>query len=330
MHMIVVTGGAGFIGSNLVAALCARGTHKIVVCDRFGGSEKWRNLVAHPVHEVVAPDRLIPWLDANKTLVDAIFHMGGISSTTETDVDALVEQNFNASLRLWRWSIVNAKRFIYASSGSTFGDGEQGFDDNISLTYLRSLRPLNAYGWSKQMFDLHVASAAARNEPQPPQWAGLKFFNLYGPNEYHKDSQRSVVCQIAQHAIQGGTVKLFKSYNPQYPDGGQMRDFVYVRDAVNVMLWLLDHPQVKGIFNMGTGKARTFEDLAKAIFAALNRPPHIHYVDMPEHLVQKYQYFTQANMDRLRAVGYANSYTSLEDGVRDYVQSYLTKDDPYL
>lgn len=330
MQMIVVTGGAGFIGSNLVAELSKRGTHKVVVCDRFGSDERWRNLVAHPVHELVSPEKLIPWLDANKSLVDVIFHLGAVSNTTETDSDLLIETNFTLSLRLWRWSTFNAKRFIYASSSYTYGDGEHGFDDNPSLDYLRKLRPLSAYGWSKHQFDWHVASTAARKEPVPPQWSGLKFFNLYGPNEYHKESQRSVVCQIAQHAMQGGMVKLFKSYNKQYADGGQMRDFVHVKDAVKVMLWLLDHPKVSGIYNVGTGKARTFEDLANAIFAALNRNPHIHYVDMPEHLTQKYQYFTEAKMERLQSVGYTESFLSLEDGVRDYVQNYLAKDDPYL
>jgi len=330
MQMVVVTGGAGPIGSNLVAELNKRGTHKVVVCDRFGNNEKWRNLQAHPVHELVVPEKLIAWLDANKNLVDVIFHLGAVSTTTETDVDLLVDSNVNTSLRLWRWSIINGKRFIYASSSYTYGDGDEGFDDNSSLDYLRKLRPLNAYGWSKHLFNWHVASSVARHEPSPPQCAGLKFFNLYGPNEYHKDSQRSVVCQIAQHAIQGGMVKLLKSYNKQYTDGGQMSDFVHVKDAVKVMLWLLDHPKISGIYNVGTGKARTFEDLANAIFAAINRPPHIHYVDMPEHLLQKYQYFTEAKMERLPGAGYTEPFFSLEDGVKDYVQNYLVKDDPYL
>lgn len=330
MKTILVTGGGGFIGSNLVAGLTARQTHRVVVCDRFGTDDKWRNLVAHPVWEVIPPDLLFPWLEANKGTLEAVFHIGAVSSTTERDIDLILANNFILSVKLWRWCAINAMRFIYTSSAATYGDGSRGFDDNTAAEYLRSLRPLSGYGWSKQQFDLHVAASVAAGERTPPQWAGLKLFNAYGPNEYHKEIQRSVIGQIAQQAIMAGSVRLFRSYNPKYTDGGQMRDMIYVKDVVRVLLWLLDSPQVHGLFNLGTGKARTFNDMAQAIFSALGTPPKIHYIDMPETLVKKYQYFTEAKMEKLRAAGYADPFTTLEDGIKDYILNYLVKDDPYL
>jgi ADP-L-glycero-D-manno-heptose 6-epimerase len=242
----------------------------------------------------------------------------------------VLKHNFALSLKLWRWCSARNVRLIYASSAATYGDGGQGFDDNIALSYMRILKPMSGYGWSKHMFDMHVASAVGRGEAPLPQWVGLKFFNTYGPNEYHKEDQRSVISKIAPQAIQGAAVKLFRSYNDAYADGGQKRDVIYVKDVVKVMLWMLDHPKVSGLFNVGTGKAVTFNDMARAIFAALAREPVIHYFDMPEDLASKYQYFTEANIRRLRAAGYSEPFASVEEGVKDYIQNYLLKEDPYL
>jgi len=326
---ILVTGGAGFIGSNVAAALCERGTHRVVVCDTLGSGDKWRNLRKHPVYEVVPPGNLFYWLEMYGAGLDAIVHMGAISSTTETNVDLILENNQTVSTLLYRWCAENGKRFLYASSAATYGDGAQGFEDDSSPAYLNSLRPLNPYGWSKHLVDRYIATALALGEPAPPQWAGLKFFNVYGPNEYHKDDMRSVACVTFADARDGKPVMLFKSYRPDFHNGGQKRDFIHVKDCVSVALWLLDNPGVSGLFNVGTGTARTFDELARALFAALGREPRIDFFDMPEGLNNTYQYFTEARTDRLRAAGYGAPFTTLEDGVRDYVQNHLLKDDPY-
>jgi len=330
MKTILVTGGGGFIGSNLVAGLLARGTHHVVVCDTFGTSDKWRNLSKHCVYEIIAPDQMFDWLEVNRQQVEMVYHLGSISSTVENDLDLVLQHNFALSLKLWRWCISRSVRLVYASAAATYGDGKNGFDDNTDLAHMAKFTSLSGYGWSKHMFDIHVAGAVARGEAQIPQWVGLKFFNNYGPNEYHKGEQRSVISKMAPHAIQGAAVRLFRSYDKQYPDGEQRRDVVYVKDTVRVLLWMLDHSAVSGLFNLGTGKAVTFNQMANAIFAALNRKPNIHYIDMPETLVNKYQYFTEANMTKLRAAGYTEPFTPLEEGIRDYVQNYMLKDDPYL
>lgn len=330
MQTILVTGGAGFIGSNIVAGLCARGTHRVVVCDVLGNGDKWRNLRNHGVYEIIPINNLFYWLEMYSASLDAVIHMGAISATTETNVDLILENNQTTSTLLFRWCAENSKRLIYASSAATYGDGAQGFDDDASLAALDTLRPLNPYGWSKHIVDRYIARATALGETAPPQCAGLKFFNVYGPNEYHKEGQRSVVTTKFPDAAAGKPVKLFKSYRKDYKDGGQFRDFIYVKDCVNVVLWLLDNPKVSGLFNLGTGKARSFDDLAKALFAALGREPKIEYFDMPETLRNQYQYFTEAKMDRLRKAGYTQGFTSLEDGLRDFVQNYLAKDNPYL
>ena len=326
--MILVTGGAGFIGSNITAALAERGI-PVAVCDRFRNADKWRNLSKLELRDVVAPEALTAWLDAHTGEIEAIVHMGAISSTTESDVDLIVEVNFRLSRMLWRWCAAHRKRLIYASSAATYGSGEQGFDDDASTGALAKLRPLNAYGWSKHLFDRWVARELAEGRARPPQWVGLKFFNVYGPNEYHKGGMQSVVAQKYPLAVNGETLTLFRSHRSDVPDGGQKRDFVYVRDCVDVMLWLLDHPDVNGLFNLGTGQARSFEDLARAIFAALGRPADVSYIDMPTVIRPNYQYFTEASMERLRIAGYAQPFTSLADGVRDYVQRYLSLPDRY-
>lgn len=329
MKRILVTGGAGFIGSNIAGYLADHTDYRVVVADEFGESDKWRNLSKHSIFEIIAPEDVFFWLEGNKADLDVIIHMGAVSSTTETDVDFILEHNFTLSRGLWNWAAQNGKRFIYASSAATYGSGKAGFEDDA--TALSTLRPLNAYGWSKHLFDQFVSVATrAPHDKVPAQWVGLKFFNVYGPNEYHKGEQASVVEQIFPHAKYGRPVKLFKSHHPDYKDGGQLRDFVYVKDCVRVVMWLLANPAVNGLFNLGTGKARSFADLAAATFVAVGKPAAIQYIDMPEAIRDKYQYHTEARMERLRAAGYTESFYSLEEGVKDYVQGYLAQEDPYF
>jgi len=325
--MILVTGGAGFIGSNIVAALCERG-EDVVVCDRLESGDKWRNIARHALFDIVLPERVFDWL-ATAPQLDAVIHMGAISATTVTDGDLVFDVNVNFSTTLWDWCVSHSTPLVYASSGATYGDGSQGFDDDGSLEGLARLRPLNAYGWSKHFFDRRVARRVAAGQPAPPQWVGLKFFNVYGPNEYHKGSMQSVVAQKYPLVANGQPVTLFQSHHPDYPDGGQLRDFVFVDDCVDVMLWLLEHPEVNGLFNLGSGKARSFADLAKAIAAALDKPSQIEFFPTPEAIRPNYQYFTEARMDKLRAAGYTKPFTELEDGVRRYVQGYLARPDRY-
>lgn len=327
--MIVVTGGAGFIGSNILAALEARGAGKLVVCDRLRSNDKWKNIAKRELADIVHPEQLFDFLEANRKNIQAIFHMGAISATTETDADKIVANNFSLSLALWKWCAMSNVRFIYASSAATYGDGAAGFEDDWSMDHLVKLQPLNAYGWSKHLFDRRVARKIAHNSRRPPQFAGLKFFNVYGPNEYHKGGQQSVVSQIYPHAKEGAAYHLFRSHNPKYKDGGQMRDFIWIDDCVDVMMWLLDNPQVNGIFNVGTGQARPFIDLANAVYKALGKTPNIKFQDTPIAIRDKYQYFTQADMSRLRAAGYDKEFTSLEDGVARYVKDYLDHPDSY-
>ena len=328
--MIIVTGGTGFIGSNLVAGLEAKGAKDIVICDTLGMEDKWRNIAKREIRDLVHPDRLFDYLDTHKDKVEMVFHLGAISATTERDVDLIVETNIVLSRRLWKWCGKNKTRLVYASSAATYGDGEAGFDDVQSSEGLAQLKPLNAYGWSKHVFDRRVARVLEEgSESLPPQWAGLKFFNVYGPNEYHKEDQMSVVCKLYPQVIAGAAAKLFKSHHPDYEDGGQLRDFVYVKDCINVMLWLYENKNVSGLFNVGTGEARSFKDLAEATFKAAGVAPKINYIDMPEQLQEKYQYFTEANMSRLRQAGYDKTFTSLEEGIKDYVQSYMAQEDEY-
>jgi ADP-L-glycero-D-manno-heptose 6-epimerase len=254
--------------------------------------------------------------------------MGAVSSTTEPDADHIVHSNFTLSKTLWAWSVEHAARFVYASSAATYGGGEQGFEGKDDLQSLSRLRPLNAYGWSKFLFDLYARREVDRGRA-PRQWAGLKFFNVYGPNEQHKGSMKSVVTQIWPKVAAGNGVQLFRSHRPDYADGGQLRDFVYVRDCSQVVAWLLEKPEVNGIYNLGSGKARSFADLARAVFASAGRAPEISYVDTPVEIRDKYQYFTQADMGRLKAAGYAHPFTELEAGVADYVGRYLSQEDPY-
>ena len=327
--MIVVTGGAGFIGSNIVEALQQENYKDIVVVDRLGTDDKWKNIAKRELAAVVAPEEMFSYLEQNKREITAIVHMGAISTTTEKDVDAIIRSNFKLSWDLWCFCRDNQKQFIYASSAATYGDGSKGFSDNDSLSFLNQLRPLNPYGWSKALFDRKIAREVAEKRGTPSQYVGLKFFNVYGPNEYHKGGQKSVVAHIFPDVKNDKEVKLFKSYNPQYEDGQQLRDFVWVGDIADVILWLLAHKNVNGLFNVGSGEARSFYDLAKATWTAMNKTPKIGFKEMPEELKGKYQYYTKADISKLRQVGYSKPMTTLEEGVCQYVQDYLNKDDMY-
>lgn len=330
--MILITGGAGFIGSNLFAALSDRGGKRLVICDVLDNHDKWKNVAKHCFFDFVTPDQLFDFLMTYETDMEAIFHMGAISSTTERDGNLFLENNIRLSLDLFHWCGDHRVRYIYASSAATYGDGQQGFDDTFTARALAKLRPLNPYGWSKNAVDRAVAlmhEDSASDIPLPPQYVGLKFFNVYGPNEYHKGTQMSVVPGFVKQILETGQVNLFKSEHPNYEDGGQMRDFIAVDDCVSIMLWLLDASDVSGIFNVGTGKARRFDTLAKAVFTALNTPVNIQFIEMPEGLKTQYQYFTEAKMENLRTAGYEKAFLSLEEGVKRYVQDYLLKEDSY-
>ncbi|WP_295193313.1 ADP-glyceromanno-heptose 6-epimerase [uncultured Brevundimonas sp.] len=329
-RMIVVTGGAGFIGSNIVARLTAETAYDVVVCDRLETADlaKWKNLAKHAIADFWSPEELFEQLERHAERIEAVVHMGAISSTTEPDADLILRTNFILSRDLWDWCAIRGSRMIYASSAATYGDGETGFNDDDDAESLSQLRPLNAYGYSKMLFDQYAVRQAGRGQA-PPQWAGLKFFNVYGPNEGHKGGMKSVVAQIWPKVAAGETVTLFRSHNPNYADGGQMRDFVYVDDVVDIIEFLLQSPQVSGIFNAGSGQARSFADLARATFEAAGKTPSIDYVDTPLSIRDRYQYFTEARMDRIRAAGFEGQSTPLEEGVRRYVQDFLATSDPY-
>src|SRR5271165_1121034 len=325
--MLLVTGGAGFIGSNVVAALNDAGRTDVAVCDVLGSAGKWQNLAKRQLATFVPPAELENWLKGQR--LDAVIHLGAISSTTATDGDHVIETNFNLSLRLLDWCTATATPLIYASSAATYGDGVAGFGDEQTLIALKRLRPMNLYGWSKHLFDMAVVARAERGEKLPPQWAGLKFFNVFGPNEYHKGTMASVLARRFDDIRDGRAVQLFKSHRDGIADGDQRRDFIYVDDVVRVMMWLLATPSVSGLFNVGTGEARSFKDMMLAAYGALGSKPNIDYVDMPEEIRGSYQYFTQSEVDRLLAAGYNGGFTALEDAVGHYVNGYLAAADRY-
>jgi ADP-L-glycero-D-manno-heptose 6-epimerase len=322
--MIVVTGGAGFIGSAFVWKLNQEGIENIVIVDRLGTKDKWKNLVNRRFAEFIHKDDFLPLVCADRVpfAVSAIIHMGACSATTERDADFLWQNNYEYTRSLAQWAIKHNIHFIYASSAATYGDGSRGFSDDHGK--IATLRPINMYGYSKQVFDLWVL-----NNSLEDKIAGIKFFNVFGPNEYHKEDMTSVIFKAYHQIRETGQVRLFKSYKPEYADGGQLRDFVYVKDCINTMWWFLQNPSANGIFNLGTGKARSWNDLIVAVFAALGLKPNIEYIPMPEGLRNQYQYFTEAKMDKLQAAGCPAVFSSLEDSVRDYVVNYLQNTDPH-
>jgi len=325
--MILVTGGAGFIGSNLQAALFAEG-RDVVISDRLREAGKWRNLRHHPPLAIIPPEDLAAWLDTAPEL-EAIVHLGAISATTATDGDLVWKANVTLSQNLWRWCAAQGVRFIYASSAATYGDGGAGFDDEFSTAALRRLRPLNLYGFSKHAFDLWVARQIETGEPAPPAWAGVKFFNVYGPNEYHKGGMISVVKVKHDEIAAGGPARLFRSDRADIADGEQRRDFIWIDDVTAALQFLLTAPGIAGLFNLGTGVARSYADLACAVCAANGVAERIDYVDMPASLRGQYQSFTEAPMQRLRQAGFNHKFSSLEDGIKAYVETYLRQVDPY-
>jgi ADP-L-glycero-D-manno-heptose 6-epimerase len=326
--MILVTGGAGFIGSNLVARLTAEG-QRVSVDDRLGTGDKWRNLAHHAFDELVPPDDLGEFLKRRGDEIELVYHLGAITSTTETDADLLAETNIRLSQRLWRWCARHQVPLVYASSAATYGDGMRGFQDDDSESALAALQPLNAYAWSKHAFDRWAVQQDAQGGTRPPLWYGLKLFNVYGPNEYHKGDMRSVVAKTYSQISCGEHVSLFRSHNPAYADGGQKRDFVYVDDCIDVLTWLPAHAPASGLYNVGTGRAQTWRELVDAVGAASGRSVRIQWTDVPVSLRERYQYYTQADVSKLRAAGYRRAFHSLEEGVAAYVQGYLATANPY-
>ncbi|MDP1657780.1 MAG: ADP-glyceromanno-heptose 6-epimerase [Methylotenera sp.] len=328
--MIVITGGAGMIGSIIAWHLNTKlQRDDMVVVDRITHESQWQNLVKRQYVQYLDKDQLMPWLE-NRTDIEAIIHMGAISATTERDFNKLVEANIHYSQSLWTWCANNKAAFFYASSAATYGDGEHGYDD----VAIDKLRPLNGYGYSKHFFDQWALRQVAEKKATPTAWAGFKFFNVYGPNEYHKERMASVAFHSFNQFKETGTVKLFKSHKQGFSDGMQLRDFVYVKDAAAAVVHFLeaalnDKPCINGIYNIGTGKARAFKDLAFNVMTSMGKAPDITYIDMPEDLQGKYQYFTEAAVAKLRAAGYTQAFCSLEEGVQDYVQNYLMHDDAY-
>ncbi len=323
--MIIVTGGAGFIGSAFVARLNEEGIDDILIVDNLGDSDKWKNLVNLRYRDYLHKHAFLDMLldGAFDGMVAAVVHMGACSSTTERDADYLMENNYRYTQHVAEWCLAQGVRLIYASSAATYGNGEHGFSDDPDTTM--KLRPVNMYGYSKQLFDLWALRTGAVSSI-----AGLKFFNVFGPNEYHKGEMRSMVCKAFEQIRDTGRVKLFRSYRPEYPDGGQQRDFIYVKDVADTMFWLLQHPEANGIFNLGTGRASTWLELVNAVFAAMERTPSVEFVEMPEAIRGQYQYHTCAQMARLREAGYSRPFTEPGAAVADYVRGYLLASDPWL
>lgn len=323
--MIVVTGGAGFIGSAIIWALNRESHTEIIVVDALRTSEKWKNLVNLSFSDLIHKDDFLPLLESDKFRgkIEGIIHMGACTDTEEKDADYLFRNNYEYTKHLVLWALKNNVRFVYASSAATYGDGEMGFSDDHTL--IPRLRPLNMYGYSKQLFDLYALRKGFLDVI-----AGLKYFNVFGPNEYHKGEMRSVVHKAFEQIEATGKVRLFKSYKPEFKDGWQLRDFLYVKDAVKMTLFVYKNPDINGIFNAGTGKARSFYDLVQAVFKAMGRETKIEYIDMPPDLRGKYQYFTQADLTKIRDSGYKEEITPLEEAIGDYVRNYLLTKDPYL
>lgn len=317
--MIVVTGACGFIASCLISKLNQEGFNEIIAVDHFGIAAKEHNLEGKKISQRVERESFFEWLDQHGELVEFIFHFGAKTDTAEFDKDLLLKLNTNYTREIWNRCINYQIPLVYASSAATYGLGEYGYDDDESK--IPQLQPLNPYGVSKNDFD----KWAIKQDKKPFYWAGLKFFNVYGPNEYHKGRMASVIFHAFNQIQKTGKMKLFKSHNPDFRDGEQMRDFVYVKDILDICTWLMHHRKDSGIYNLGSGKARTFRDLVENVFTALNLPSDIEFIDTPEDIRDKYQYFTEANMSKLQQIGYPNSFTTLEEGIDDYVRNYLSQ-----
>lgn len=324
--MYLVTGGSGFIGSNLVKFLNENLMLDVCVVDWINESNK-RNIEKRTNITIVSPENIKKFLGYNKKKIELIIHLGAITSTTETNAKLILKNNIDLSLSLWDWCTKYKKRFIYASSAATYGDGNRGFDDTNSIKSLSQLQPLNLYGWSKHIVDKFFLNESKKK--CPPQWVGLKFFNVYGPNEYHKGEMKSIVYKIYENLCKNKIVNLFKSHNKNFLDGEQLRDFIYVKDVISIIHWFIQKEKLSGIFNVGSGKARTFNDLAENVFKFMNENKKITYIDTPHKIRSKYQYFTEAKIKNLRKIGYKKKIFSLEEGIEDYVKNYLLKKDKF-
>jgi len=316
---LVVTGAAGFIGSALTGLLNQHGFTDLILVDEFGRADKHSNLEGKQYASAIEREVFFDWLEKRRPEISGIYHIGARTDTTEFDYSVHEHLNVEYSQKIWNYCTEHGVPLVYASSAATYGAGEKGYEDSHAI--VDELKPLNPYGISKNEFD----KWALRQTAQPPFWAGLKFFNVYGPNEYHKGRMASVIFHSFHQIRKDGVVKLFKSHRPDFQDGQQLRDFVYVKDVIDVCYWLMEHRPASGLYNLGTGRARSFEDLVKATFAGLDLSPNIRYIDMPLDIRDKYQYFTEAKMDKLRAAGYTEPFHTLEQGVDDYVRNYLSK-----
>ncbi len=324
--MIIVTGGAGFIGSCLLWKLNEKGHHDILVVDRLRESIKWTNLRNKFISDYLHSDKLFDWLDQNTQPIEAIFHLGACSSTEEKRVDYIMDTNYHFSQKLWLYAVQNKIPFIYASSAATYGGGEHGFDDRDDIPYLMKLNPLNPYAYSKVLFDRWAIS----QKEKPLNWNGLKFFNVYGPNEAHKGRQASMAYHLFNQVVEGDGLRLYKSYQKEYADGEQVRDFVYVKDVVELIYFFFQHPDFNGIYNVGSGVPNSFNALAKEVINSSGKEgakaTHIEYIDMPTKLKPTYQYYTKANLDKLEKTSCKIKFHSLKEGVEDYVKNYLLVD----
>jgi ADP-L-glycero-D-manno-heptose 6-epimerase len=316
----VVTGGAGFIGSNLVERLGQLGRLAVVI-DDFATGQKWDNVRHANIHDVVHWTEGFDWLGRNADRIGSVFHLGAISSTTANDLNALLKHNVHFSSAMWDWCAAHGKPLLYASSAATYGEGAQGFSDAVTLQELEKLTPLNPYGWSKHLVDLRILRSVAAGAMAPPAWFGVKFFNVYGPREHHKGDMRSVALKLYETAKAGGQIELFRSYRPEFADGMQLRDFIHVGDSVDVMLWLMAQRPASGLYNIGTGRAESFLEIAKAVIAATGANAPVHFIDMPQAIRARYQYFTQADMSKLRGAGYNAPFRTVAEGVADYVRA---------
>lgn len=315
---IIITGGLGFIGSNLIAALEKKGFNNIVVVDYFGCDEKWRNVANRSnIIKYINPNNLFRELEHLRQPILSVIHLGGISSTTEKDVDLIIKTNFDLSFQLYCWCKSHKISFVYASSAAVYGNA-RAFTDSQSSKDIESLKPLNAYGWSKKILDAKIARDNGFSNGVN-QVVGLRFFNVYGPNEYHKGNQSSVIFHFYYQLIADGEIKLFKSTDPSIQDGEQKRDFVYVEDCISVIIWMIEHPDVSGLFNVGTGVARSYNDVANIVRTTSSKKNKINYIEMPNNLISQYQNFTQAELDKLRKVGYDGAFKSIEEGIKAYI-----------